>query len=129
MVALTSIGSAFPPVVLGGCLRSRSVSCSAQRRPLPMRRPILVNPPELAPQIPGGISSLTAGMVDYAPCSCDVQLGQRVAASGMAVWQKGQSLVVTGAFGGGLSRLMARTIRKITKAMITNSITVLRNKP
>ncbi len=68
----------------------------------------------------------------YAASSCDVQFGRRVALIGMLEQQKEQSLVV-GAAGGSssfrFSRFIALTTRKIAKAMIMKSITVLMKSP
>src|SRR6185437_12466775 len=67
---------------------------------------------------------------DYAAASSEVQCGHRVAASGIGVAQRGQSLVAAGASGGfGIILLTWRIARNTTKATITKSITALMNRP
>lgn len=64
--------------------------------------------------------------------SVDVHAGQRLAATGIAVQHCGQSLVAgagAGAGGAGMNRFTCFTIRKITNAMIKNSITVFMKRP
>jgi ribulose 1,5-bisphosphate synthetase/thiazole synthase len=54
---------------------------------------------------------------------------QRLAPSGIAVKQCGQSFVFGGGGGAARKRLMVFTIRKTTKAIIKKVITSLRNVP
>ena len=62
--------------------------------------------------------------------NCEVQLGQRFAGMGIAVEQKGQSLVVGAAATGARCNLFAvRTTRKMTNATIRKLMIVFRNCP
>ena len=73
---------------------------------------------------------LTRNIAVQAVLNCDVQFGQRVAASGMLVLQNAQSLVVDAAAGGlGMILFTHLISRKTAKAMIRNSMIVLMKLP
>ena len=59
----------------------------------------------------------------------DVHCAQRLAAAGMALRHSGHDLVAGAEGGGGMKRFTCLMIKKITKATITNSMTVLMKMP